>query len=374
MNMAGNTHRQKAYLKNKKIIFFFSLLASIFSHKITACGYYLEPACSSAPVCQTSLGLTPDANDLCVLTAMSNWDQYPLDTSRGNYDGMNYWKYDDLVRDQLNMDSNQLRYQQLIFGNKNPSLELKAHDRPHDGRYIYVIRISDGKMIMRQFDRESKRSADTLFPLAVRFNYSRFRNLDNYRVQNGSNLRGTACGYPSPLLAPGDECMYLHVRHSQINGTKPAVDGSFSGSDAWNPVYCAGELRVHNGKIDRINNASGHFKPAVACLSNAITLLKALDIPISAKVKSGDYSTVDTSEVFFCSQGDSMTVPDTPDYSYHACSYNVISQSEKSEIGGVLGSPIYQGSNTCANPNAIWVWTHHYNCVGDIYSLGAEYP
>lgn len=352
----------KIYQKNKTHFSASTLLflSSLYMSHVFACGYYLENGCMPPNPCQTNLGLSLDSTgSKCILTDMGTWSKYPIDGSRGNFNGMNYWKYDDLVRDQLNMDSSQLEYAQPLFDNQQPSLELAAHDRPQNGRYIYVIRTADGKMVMRRNDRVNPSS---ILPMLIRFDYTRFRNPNNFRSTATNDVNATALSSKpctlDVLFKSGQYCVYKHVRHTQLNGTK-SLDGTVT--NAWDPVYCAGELRVHNGKIDIINNASGHFKPAATCVSNVITLLKALDIPVDTNVKFGDYHTFDTSELFICSQDAPMEVP----AGQQACSYT----SEDT-----IGEPVYPGSFPCAyNPQGIWVWSRNNFCNGTIYSLGAEY-
>lgn len=353
-----------------KILVFLSCL---FIHNVFACGYYLEPLCISSSPCQSELGLEPDAtNQYCTLSAIKNkiWKTYPIDDSRDNTEdcnGMNCWKYDDIIKNKLNMDSNQLEYAEQIFGEQKPLLEIRAHDIPHDGRYIYVIRTTDGKMVMRHYDQEY--TTTNLFPLTVRFDYSRFRDLNNYRLQGNNLSDGLPCT-PFSLLPLGATCNYLYVRHSQLNGTSPAVNDSYQESNAWDPVYCAGELRVHNNKIDRINNRSEYFSPNAKCVLTVIAVLKALDIPIDDNVQTGSYKKISTSEVFDCRNTQNEIIPIVTDSHYHACGYIVFSQSP---IGGLVVTPIDGGKNICVHPDIIWIWSHSHTCSGQTYSRGAEY-
>lgn len=372
-----NSQFKKNLTINSKYKIIFKLLLCFgyyfFMQNVFACGYYLESPCKLSSPCRSELGLELDAvKNACIFSAIKNktWKTYPIDDSRDNNEncnGMNCWKYDDIVKNKLNMDSSQLEYSEQIFGNKQPSLELRARETLRDGRYIYVIRTSDGKMVIRHYDQEY--ATTNVFPLIVRFDYARFRNPHNYRTQDSSSKEMSPCT-PLSLLPVGATCNYLHVRHSQLNGTKPALDDSYQDSDAWDPVYCAGELRVHNSKIDRINNDSEYFKPNPACVSNVVLLLKALGISMDKHMKAGDYHKISTSEVFDCKNSPKEMVPDIPDNPYHACGYIIFSQSP---IGGLLAMPIYKGKSICAHRDIIWIWSHSHNCNGQIYSRGAEH-
>lgn len=340
---------------------------------VFACGYYLESPCNPPNGCRGELGLEPDAAQVyCTFSGIKNktWKTYPIDDSRDNNEyceGMNCWKYDDIVKNKLNMDSNQLEYSEPIMGNKKPILELHAHDVLPDGRYIYVIRTRDGKMLVRHYDQES--ATTTVAPLTVRFDYARFRNPHNYRAQDNNTNEIAVCT-PLSLLPLGATCHYLHVTHTQLNGTQPAINDSFQDSDAWDPVYCAGELRVHNNRVDRVNNDSEHFKPNAACVTNVVMVLKALDIPIADHIQAGEAHKISTSEVFDCQNNLNELVPNIPDNPYHACSYIIFSRNA---IGGVLAMPIYQGRSICMHRDMIWIWSHSHTCTGQIYSRGAEH-
>lgn len=350
------------------ICFYCCLISSVFS-----CGYYLEPLCEQPNPCRSELRLEPDIkNQYCTLSGIKHktWKTYPIDDSRDqneNCKGINCWKYDNNIKYQLNMDSNQLEYSEPISGSKNPSLTLQAHDVLQDGRYIYVVRTTDGKIAMRHYDQVC--ATVSHFPLTVRFDYSRFRNPKNYRIRGQNVNSATPCS-PSSLLPVGTTCNYLYVRHTQLNGTTPPSDNGYQDSNAWDPVYCAGEIRVHNHKVDRINNQVEDFKPDEKCVSNVLTLLKALDIAIDEHVRAGNYKKVSTSEVFDCKDSQNELVPSVPDSRYHACAYLILSPST---IGGMLQTPFYAGSNICSNKNTIWIWSHSHTCSGQIYSRGAEY-
>lgn len=265
------------------------------------CGYYQQAPCSSTPICQSNMVVV---NGRCVIPGMNAWTTYPLDTSRGNKTSidpngqtvtLNAWAWDDIERDRLDMNSNSLNNAFVL----SPNMHLT------DGRYIYVVRVVDKNMILRRYDRDYVKRINKSRgkpPTSIGYSYSDNRYPANYHKKNqgagSQSITSTPC-------APGtNDCVYDHVRHTQLNGTLPAVDGSYLTSNAWEPVYCAGELRVLDGKIDRINNASGHFKPSAVCVENTYTLLQALDMPLSSSIQKGDYSSVDTEEYFYCPDDD----------------------------------------------------------------------
>lgn len=160
----------------------------------------------------------------------SAWKETPLSSyakdSRAPIDGMNAWQYDDQVRDNLDMNSGHLSFTTILDAGFNGTLD--------DGRYIYVYRKSDNKIIMRKYDRDN----------------TAYRQSYNYRTNPGTN---------------GQE--YLHVRHSQLNG-------------GWQPVWAAGEMRVENNMVTIVNNESGHFKPDPSTLEYVKKTFHAWKIPV----------------------------------------------------------------------------------------------
>ncbi len=167
-------------------------------------------------------------------------------------DGENCWQCDDHDRDHLNMDARALHFVETFFAGQH-SLGSDAGPHLSDGRWIYVYRHRDDAMWTRRYDREDRThpACDAL--------YARYREQDNFRERNGRRE-------------------YLHVRHSQLNS-------------GWHEVYAAGELRVWNGKIDAINNESGHFQPDPEAAHLALAFFVELGIPVADDVHVGDYNT-----------------------------------------------------------------------------------
>jgi len=175
------------------------------------------------------------------------WIETPIDNSRSqaSCQNMNCWRYDDSVRDRLEMDTSRLNF----------VTKLKGVSRlPENGRYIYVYRKSDNNIYIRNYDRNES---------------------DKKWMYSGNCRDHTNFGqYDCSPTATG---RYLHVRHSQLNG-------------GWDPVWCAGELRIENGKICMANNESGHFKPDQRCLGYVRTTLKDWGVPMADNAIFGDYT------------------------------------------------------------------------------------
>ena len=210
------------------------------------CGYAVAQSCTS-----------PASDDLICRTY---WKTTPIDNSRNaggeNCGGMNCWKYDDTVRDHLEMNPESIN---LITKLKNsPAL-------PQYGRYIYVYRASDNNIYIRPYDRDASDRAAAFEP-----NCRTNTNQGNY-----------------PCVTRGAIGRYLHVRHSQLNG-------------GWDPVWCAGEMRIEHGKICMANNESGHFKPDAHCLLYVENTLKTWNIPVADNAKFADYKKASASKP--CSQ------------------------------------------------------------------------
>ncbi|MCY1022753.1 hypothetical protein [Pyxidicoccus sp. MSG2] len=153
---------------------------------------------------------------------------------------MSCWQYDDQVRDELNMDSSALNFVTTLYPLHVPTLD--------DGRYIYVYHKQTNRLRLRRYDRETEGSQ-----------YDGFRYLPNVGIDGA----------------------YKHVRHSQLNG-------------GWAPVWCAGELFVEGGRVCRLNNASGHFQPPVACLEYVEKSLIAWHVPLHIWYRKGNYPQVKT--------------------------------------------------------------------------------
>lgn len=189
-------------------------------------------------------------NTMCDLNRQ-NWKLKELDDSRGSLCGAppkNCWRYDDEDRDRLHMSRQGLHHaEKLVAG--MPSLP--------NGRYIFV-HTKEGEVWISAYDRGD----------------------EYYYNRSDTNWRNDF--HPCFPLSPG--CDYKHVRHSQLN-------------EGWDPLYCAGEMRIANGAIDRINNASGHFKPSVSCINDyLIPTLRAMFLPLSKDLRAGDFMKVNTKE------------------------------------------------------------------------------
>lgn len=228
---------------NALYLIFKGLITILISQIATAddCGWYNQKACHCTPEAYTcALIVCHDCSphDSCapgyqVVGASSytwlfgwsneatcdlnrtNWIETPISNDR-NASGescgdMNCWKYDDTVRDQLNMNTSDLN---LVTNVKN--------GLPGDGRYIYVYRKSDNSILVRPYDR-----SETTFSLQYP---------GNCRALASGRIALVGCKLPN-LQSGG----YLHVRHSQLNS-------------GWDPVWCAGEMVIKNGKICLANN------------------------------------------------------------------------------------------------------------------------
>lgn len=319
----------------------------------SSCGDYQQQVCRGGfctkTTCQNALckaNLTPSRNNICTVdsdNSVTGWRKYAID-------GLNNWKYDDLIRDKLNMDSTQL----------SGAIVLQANTHLNDGRYIYVLRANDANMIVRPFDRdEDVKPIDNR--INIRFEYPSNRNINNYRLvnkgagPNGFSDSSNNC-MSNNLDPPGKECAYKHVRHSQLNGTKPSsATNGFNDSDAWNDVYCAGELRVFGGKIDIINTNSGHFKPDAACIENVKTLLAALDIDISPYLQTG--RSISTAELYNCRYSAVYNVSATPlcvyQFSYSAQLWREIKQTAGGSCFSVNDPFRYWRHGKCEQANKV---------------------
>lgn len=232
--------------------------------ELYACGLWLCKDCSPHDSCQpkctvvgsSSLNIwhnwTHEATcQWCDGVNRSGWAKTPLSNDRGNCGGINCWKHDDTVRDHLNM----------ITADINFITDLKSQGLPVDGRYIYVYRKTDDRILVRPYDRLHNDLPNETNPWIYPGNCN-----PNIRFSQ------TRC-----TTATGQHGGYMHVRHSQLNG-------------GWDPVWCAGEMLIESGKISVANNESGHFKPNATCLDYVRQTLDAWGVPVAQNAKFGDYT------------------------------------------------------------------------------------
>lgn len=201
-----------------------------------------------SPILHCDRGLSPNARGLCDVNR-SRWKPKGLDTSRGTCgrNKINCWQYDDQVRDQLDVDPKKLNFV--------TTLDASRRTLPRDGRYIFVYRTTDDRVAIRPYDRDE---ADRAF--AYPGNCRQRTQFGNYACQTPGGKRGRS----------------LHVRHSQING-------------GWQPVWCAGEMRIEGGSVCLINNESGHFKPPAACTEHVEDTLRAWGVSVASGAVSGSF-------------------------------------------------------------------------------------
>jgi hypothetical protein len=227
-----------------------------------SCGYWPFVVCCWKFGCTcTKPGPYACSGDLRALSGTcdvnrSGWSATPIDDSRNraNCNNMNCWQYDDSVRDKLEMDV------QKLTGVTR--LDRSQHKLPLDGRYIYVYRKSDNTIRIRHYDRNES-DKDWMYP-------------GNCRAQtNFGQYPCTAAGIGSGR--------YLHVRHSQLNG-------------GWDPIWCAGEMRIENGRVCMANNESGHFRPNKSCLAYLKTTLREFGVAMDANAVFDDFSRASASE------------------------------------------------------------------------------
>lgn len=189
----------------------------------------------------------------------SGWVSKQLDMTRtgdgcGADKGVSCWRVDDEERDKLDMR----------WGALNFVSEIKPNGLfPQQGRFIFVYRASDNKLLVRNYDRAHDEDDQTL---KACLNYAQYRYPGNMR---------------SKYLGGVDT--YLHVRHSQLNG-------------GWGPVWCAGEMRIEDGKLSALNNASGHYQPNKDCLSNVMNTLAWFGYQVADNVVVGSYLNVSVNE------------------------------------------------------------------------------
>lgn len=265
------------FRKSKSVRGFALWFCCLYSN-VFACGEYNEAPCG-APVgygCSSGLIANSRYSGRCMIDGMDSWPKYPI---RGNS------KKDDKNL-MLDMDSKNL--DETIIVDKATTF--------NNGRYIYVLRVVDGKLILRSYDRNTEIDMQFYVPgqnWGFKLDYAAYRNNRNYILTTNDVAKTAGCD-PSLHQSSGSKCQYQHVRHSQLNGTTPkdSISG-YDNSNAWDPVYCAGELRVHNNKIDRINTGSGHFKPEPECTQKVLQVLLALglidQLSLDIELHNGSY-------------------------------------------------------------------------------------
>ncbi len=192
------------------------------------------------------------------------WRPVSLDTSRGGrlQDGekctlglsepgcMNYWKWNDLFKNKLNMSDREITWVSRLSANFGalPSAE---------GRYVYVFKKSSAgdfdEIVLRHSDED---------PDNAGFRYE--ANCVAKKVGKQSDCKRTS----------RKEGSYVPVKHTQLNG-------------GWGDVWCAGELRIENGAVCLVNNSSGHFKPPPSCAGKVVVSLALWKMPVSDSVVRG---------------------------------------------------------------------------------------
>lgn len=224
-----------------------------------------------SPVRHCNAGLVPNSGmrdvegDVCVFDR-TIWKETKIDYTRtgpncGGNQPVSCWQVDDQTRDRLETDTAKLNHV-TVLGPDETALPTTGE------RFIYVYRKQDDKIVVRNYDRDQK---TYMYP-------------GNCRTQSGFG----AYKCDADGITNGD---YLHVRHSQLNHAPDTTPGN-----NWGPVWCAGEMRIENGEVCMINNASGHFKPNASCIDNVASSLKAWGVPTSEWLMSGDFDTYNTAK------------------------------------------------------------------------------
>lgn len=215
--------------------------------------YMNDSVITGDPYCNEGLTI---AGGTCVLDR-SGWVTKALDMTRegvvagipcGGSRSISCWRVDDETRDHLTMDTSSLNYVSEI---------TPGGQAPASGRFIFVYRPSDNKLLIRRYDRAHTEGDPEL---TACLGYAQYRFPGNQRQQE-----------------------YLHVRHSQLNG-------------GWGPVYCAGEITFKGGAVWRLNNASGHYQPSATCLNYVETTLKLYGYPLHQDYQKGPYNVVHATE------------------------------------------------------------------------------
>lgn len=251
----------------KRVYICFSVLSLCYA-SVFACGNYNQLPCRPPyPKSCLQEGLEVSGGK-CLIRGMNTWRSYPNPSDRSN---LEYYKQED-IKSGLDMDSKNI--ENAIIVSRNTIFK--------NGRYIYVLRKNDNNLIVRPYDRDTP-LVDISFYIKDKkggfyFLYDMNRNKKNYILTTDGGAVITDRCSQSSHQAPGSKCTYHHVRHSQLNGTTPKDSSGFNNSNAWDQVYCAGELRVHNGKIDRINNESGHFRPTPTNQGESVCTIHVLEV------------------------------------------------------------------------------------------------
>ncbi|MDR1312087.1 MAG: hypothetical protein LBK01_09525 [Burkholderiaceae bacterium] len=172
----------------------------------------------------------------------------------------NGWINDDKCRDRLVMNASELD-RTIIVDDKDKITKAAS------SRYIFVLRKNDNQLVLRRYDR-------------------------SYSLSTGGY---DWCDNDAYLYAPNKKTIKdknnRHVRHSQVNGSQGE-------SNAWKPIWSAGELWIDRGKIIAISNESGHFKPSAKSLQYVKETLSYLsipagDIPLYDAINSSDKRKLD---------------------------------------------------------------------------------
>ena len=233
-----------------------SLIIRGASAQDSSCGLYGKKPCSTIQESYCKFDLVIGRADLCDFNR-SSWTTKALDMTRtgsvlgqpcGGGTPISCWKLDDQVRDSLEMNASSLNFVTEII----PNVAL-----PQNGRFIFVYRATDAKLMIRRYDRVNTEGDPTLTACLDYFQYR----------------------YPSNYVSN----IYQHVRHTQLNS-------------GWSPVYCAGEMTIKDGGVWRLNNASGHYQPDAACLVNVENTLGAYGVRFNPDFQKGPYTSVHATE------------------------------------------------------------------------------
>lgn len=116
---------------------------------------------------------------------------------------------------------------------------------------------------------------------------------------------------------PGDTNtigMYAYVwdKHGQIFTTEHSVGGFHHSSfTSGKKVKCAGMIKADNGKVTRVSNNSGHYKPGTRYLKNFVAFLRDKNI-LTQDAKVEDHRTVYTAREFLMLRPTSPRPPRPP--------------------------------------------------------------
>jgi hypothetical protein len=213
----------------------------------------------TTPITHCEPGLAPSApNGLCDIDRRA-WKDKGIDLTRMESDcGPSFrtscWQKDDERRDQLQLDTSQLN-DVTVLGPGTTTL-------PSGTRFIYVYRKQDNRIVIRNYDRGTG------------------QNLYSGNCRQSSPFGSGPCTMPN-----SSQGTYLHVRHTQLNHAPGTA-----AENNWDPVWCAGEMRIENGNVCLINNESGHFKPPAACTAYVAQTLKTWRVPTATWLLTGNFS------------------------------------------------------------------------------------